>query len=130
MLKEAGALSGRSRTVSYLGDNKHDNDDETLMSASEATALRSAMGPAGEFKSSQSKMRCTISTSKQTDDRHTVFAQARVQHVSRRNLQIHKVAGSENKADIGTKDVTPETLSRLMCAMIFEGRQWNERRDR
>ena len=30
-------------------------------------------------------------------------------HVSRRNLQVHMVAGSENKEDIGPKDVNAET---------------------
>ena len=35
-------------------------------------------------------------------------------HVSRRNLQIHKFAGSENQADIGMKGVKVETLLQLM----------------
>ena len=41
-------------------------------------------------------------------------------HVSRRNVQTHKVAGPENGADIGTKDLNAETLVKLMKAMNFE----------
>ena len=37
-------------------------------------------------------------------------------HVSRRNLQIDKAAGSENKA----KDVNAETITTLMKAMNFK----------
>ena len=41
-------------------------------------------------------------------------------NVGRRNFHIHKVAGSENKADIGMKDVYGETLTKRMQAMQFE----------
>ena len=41
-------------------------------------------------------------------------------HVGRRNLQIHKVARSEHKADSGTKGGNAETLTKLMKAMNLE----------
>ena len=40
--------------------------------------------------------------------------------MGRWNLQIHKVAGPENKADKGAKDVDAETLVKMMKAMNFE----------
>ena len=49
-------------------------------------------------------------------------------HVSRRNPQIHKVAGSEDKADIGTKHVTAQTLLKLMKAINNEETAWRQPR--
>ena len=43
VLTEMCELSAKSRAVTTLGDKKADNDDETLLSAKEATAFRSSM---------------------------------------------------------------------------------------
>ena len=40
-------------------------------------------------------------------------------HVNKKKIRIHKEAGSNNLADVGTKDVTEEIMKKMMNLMGF-----------